>query len=485
MSRFGTMRLRLALIGLAMVSAAANVTDALAGEGHRTARHLQLAVPDDGDEFGAVSAPYTSLANVAPGILTWLNGGPVFGLPGTVTGDLSGRTQLTGDWGGQRTELARKGLFFDLYTSTAYQRVSGGQESTSSFIQNFQLTANVDTGRAGLWAGGLFHFAAQAMVGSDISKINSAGSFVPTYMGTLLPGTGRNNDIELTEYFLTQAIGKEFLLLAGRVGGLYGPDRTLFGDQWFSNFANFNFNENPLYGEFYTPTPYTVYGVWTPVKQLSLVFGVFDPNSQPDKYGDIFTKGVNLFGQASVSYEAGGLPGQALVESTWTNKPKLDLSAPVESWKDHSAFVSANVSQYLYVIDSPKAVAGKLRSGQPLRGLGVFARAGYADESTNPITGHASVALFGNGIWDARQRDKFGLGVFYNGVSGDLKQAIRDTQGRSVSNEWGMEGFYNLALTPALSLIVSYQHVWNPFLVELSASGKDANVFQARLTAFW
>ena len=95
------------------------------------------------------------------------------------------------------------------------------------------------------------------------------------------------------------------------------------------------------------------------------------------------------------------------------------------------------------------------------------------------------MALFGNGIWDARQRDKFGLGVFYNGVSGDLKQAIRDTQGRSVSNEWGMEGFYNLALTPALSLIVSYQHVWNPFLVELSASGKDANVFQARLTAFW
>src|SRR5262245_37898127 len=58
-----------------------------------------------------------SVVDLAPGLLVFFNNGPVFGLPGTELGNIWERTQLTGDWGGLRTDLARHGLFFDLYST--------------------------------------------------------------------------------------------------------------------------------------------------------------------------------------------------------------------------------------------------------------------------------------------------------------------------------------------------------------------------------
>jgi carbohydrate-selective porin OprB len=59
-------------------------------------------------------------------------------------------------------------------------------------------------------------------------------------------------------------------------------------------------------------------------------------------------------------------------------------------------------------------VAAKLGSGQPLRGIGLFGRIGYAPEETNTITRDASVALFAYGISDHRPNDSFGLGIYHN-----------------------------------------------------------------------
>jgi porin len=99
-----------------------------------------------------------SVVDLAPVLLPFFNNGPVFGIPGTELGNIWERTQLTGDWGGLRTDLARHGLFFDLYSTSTYQDVtSGGIKTGSSFVQNIQTSLNIDTARAGLWQGGLIH----------------------------------------------------------------------------------------------------------------------------------------------------------------------------------------------------------------------------------------------------------------------------------------------------------------------------------------
>jgi porin len=56
------------------------------------------------EPWGPVPTNLISLVNAGPVLLPYFNNGPVFGLPGTKTGDFWSRTQVTGDWGGLRTE---------------------------------------------------------------------------------------------------------------------------------------------------------------------------------------------------------------------------------------------------------------------------------------------------------------------------------------------------------------------------------------------
>src|SRR3954467_10360410 len=100
---------------------------------------LPIALPVQAQEPNPTSD--ASLVDAAPFLLPYFNNGPVFGLPGTVGGDVWHRTQLSGDWGGVRTDLARRGWFVDLYSTGAYQDVArGGLKTGSAFVQNTQLS---------------------------------------------------------------------------------------------------------------------------------------------------------------------------------------------------------------------------------------------------------------------------------------------------------------------------------------------------------
>ena len=119
-----------------------------------------------------------SLANRAPVLPPYFNNGPVFGIFGTEISDVWHRTQLTGDWGGLRPDLARHGLFFDIYSTTAYQDVaSGGLKTGSAFIQNTQASINIDTGGRHL-VGRIFHITLESRNGSSSPQQSFAvGSF--------------------------------------------------------------------------------------------------------------------------------------------------------------------------------------------------------------------------------------------------------------------------------------------------------------------
>ena len=172
----------------------------------------------DSEAPGPVPTERASVANVAPGLLTFFNNGPVFGLPGTDGGDIRARTQVSADWGGRRTDLARHGLFFDLYSTSAYQNVaSGGLTTGNAFIQNTQLSINVDTGRAGLWAGGVFHVTLESRYGSSSPQNTfTVGSTVPQYTGLAIPGPFFVHDVLPTEYFLFQSLTPTFAVVLGK-----------------------------------------------------------------------------------------------------------------------------------------------------------------------------------------------------------------------------------------------------------------------------
>ena len=463
------------------------------------------------DSWGSVPTKKASVANLAPVLLPFFNNGPVFGLPGTEVGDFRHRTQLSGDWGGIRTDLARHGFFFDLYSTSAYQNVaSGGLKTGNAFVQNTQLSINVDTGRAGLWPGGVFHVTLESRYGSSSpQKTFTVGSTVPQYTGLAIPGPFFVHDVLPTEYFLFQSLTPKFAISLGKNNVLKHADQTLFGNSYKYDFANLNFNKNPMALNFYNTTSLAAVGLWMPSKRLTVFAGVFDPNSEADNFAAKAFDRVNVYGGTIFSYKIGNLPGQSWAQANWTNKPKIDLTSPFGqlspsgvpqavgvllgapsaqalsiNYKGKSWVTIGNFSQYLFVKDHPGAVAEKLGSGQPLRGIGLFGRIGYAPEETNPITRDASIALVANGLSDHRPHDSFGLGIYHNGISRPLKDDIARLTGATATlkNEQGLEVFYGVAITPAMRLIPSYQHIWNPMTAEVAKNERGADVFLLRLS---
>src|SRR6266498_2653778 len=277
------------------------------------------AAPD----WGPVQTDKASIANLSP----VFNNGPVFGLPGTVVGDFWQNTQLTGDWGGFRTSLAEHGIFFDLYSTSAYQDVaSGGLKTGSSFVENIQLCINIDTGRAGLWPGGLFHFTVGSRFGDSAKNTFTVGSSVPQNTGLAFPGPFFDRDVYPTEYFLVQALTPKFSLLLGKLTIVNIADQTLFGDSAKYYFANLNFNKNPIALTFYNTHTIAAAGVWTPAKWLTIAGGVFDPNTQASNFAAHAFDTVNLYTAWIFSYTISGLPGQFELQYNWTNRQRSTWS---------------------------------------------------------------------------------------------------------------------------------------------------------------
>jgi porin len=236
---------------------------------------------------------------------------------------------LTGDWGGRRTDLARHGWFFDLYSTSAYQNVaSGGLDTGNAFVQNSQLSISVDTGRAGLWPGGVFHATLESRYGSSSPQDTfTVGATVPQYTGLAIPGPFFVHDVLPTEYFLFQSLTPSFAVVLGRNNVLKHADQTLFGNSYRYYFVNLNFNKIPMALNFFNTTSLAAVGVWTPSKRLTVAGGVFDPNSEADNLASKAFDRVNLYGITSVSYQVGTLPGQFSAQANWTNKPKTDLTS--------------------------------------------------------------------------------------------------------------------------------------------------------------
>jgi hypothetical protein len=404
-------------------------------------------------------------------------------------------------------------LFFDLYTTNVYQNVmSGGTAEGSRVVQNVQLSINYDTGRAGLWSGGLFHFTMQGRFGDSAINTFTAGTLQPQYTGLVEPGPLLSHNSYPSEYFLTQALNKKTFLIVGKISTVFFPDQTLFGSNYKYNFANFNLLKNPMTTHFYGPVALAGLGAWAPSPHLVVAGGVLDPNSTADTAGKNMFNHVNIYATAICTQAVKGKPGQFSPAFNWSNKPKIDnespftITSPAQAplaiaalldlaeptgigthYKPTSFIAIVNGSQYLKLKESPESVSGKLRSGQPLRGIGVYGRLGYAPRETNILTRVASGALFMHGLANSRPNDSYGVGYYYNNVSNPLKKSISMLSAGTlnVKDEQGMEAFYGFALTPAIHIIPSYQHIWSPVVAEVSKHHDHSDVFLLRLTMAW
>jgi porin len=87
-------------------------------------------------------------------------------------------------------------------------------------------------------------------------------------------------------------------------------------------------------------------------------------------------------------------------------------------------------------------------------GWGLFSQISFADRATSPITVFVEGGLGGNGVFEARPRDEFGVAYAYTDLSEDLKDNLNlvTLGGQPVRSEHQFELFYNMHMLPWLQL---------------------------------
>lgn len=387
------------------------------------------------------------------------------------TGDIWTRPRLLGDLGGNRTDLANKGVQFDInFTQIMQSVVDGGLDTGTEYGGTLDYNVVVDLHRMGVLPGAIVKFRGESRYGNSVNGIS--GSILPVNADASFPLTDElDEDIPFT---ITTLSYMQFL--SEHIGFIVGKFDTIDGDP--NEFASGRGTSQFLNGNLVFPTspilmaPYSTLGagvILVPVHGVtisSVVYNITDSSSTSgfEDIGD----GAAWLTEAQFQYRLGDLPGGQNVgfgyafDSDFTDlggrlvfQPGQGL-APTTKDNTWAAYWSA--WQYVWVKDESEAPINLMNGEQDRQGLGLFGRFGFADQDTNTIEWTASAGLGGKGLIPGREYDTCGAGFFYLSVQPDR---LIDSIGVDDHSQ-GFEAYYNVAITPATNLSFDFQIVDSP-----------------------
>jgi porin len=414
--------------------------------------------------------------------------------PETWGGDLASRPRLTGDWGGVRDDMAKKGVTLDLDLYWMPQWItSGGKDETSEAWGNAVATLNVDTGKAGLWKGG--HFKVQTVTSFGDNLMRETGAMVPANITWMLPNPA-DTDTGLQELTYTHFLSQHAAVFLGKINSI-APTNVLHGD-YYNGFMNTALNL-PLAFAMVPLSAYGAGGLYLPSHDVTLAAMVLDANGtiMDDDLGDAFEDGVMVLASADLKVKPGGLPGHQNLTLAWSNKDRtsliqdpvnianLLLTAHFPLLGDPGPILGEILEKYP-VVGAPQPLNQESETwaavysfeqylwqpaGDPRHGIGMFFSAGISDGKANPIKYSYSLGLVGKGVVPGRPRDDFGIGWARTEFSDDFVPYLRDTFDLGLDHEDAVELYYNAAVTPWLSISPSFQIISPALNKALDANG--------------
>jgi len=404
-------------------------------------------------------------------------------IPETWGGDFATRPRLTGDWGGLRDEMAKKGIVLDVDAYWTPQTItSGGRDAGGSNWGNATVALTVDTGKLGLWPGGYFKVQTISSFGNNL--LSDSGTMIPANEFWMLPTTKPDTGIQELTY--TQFFSPQFGLQLGKINSI-APTNQFHGD-YRTGFLNTGLNL-PVALAMVPLSAYGATALYLPSHDITVAGMVLDPNGtiMDDSLSNAFSDGVMALLSGDLKIKPFGLPGHQNLTFAWSNKerpsliqdpsniarslltaryPRLGNPGPVlvdilekhapalliptqplnmenETWAAVYSF-----EQYLW---QPE--------GESKRGLGTFFSFGLSDGKANPVKYSYSLGLVGKGIVPGRPYDEFGIGWALTEFSDNFVPYMRDTFNLGLNRESAVEVYYNFAVTPWLSLSPSYQYI--------------------------
>jgi porin len=384
------------------------------------------------------------------------------------SGDFMTRSTMTGDWGGLRNELAKKGLTFDLSVTQIYQGVTGGGTQPGRFLprpgsgdRTWQYNGtgdflfNLDTQKLGLWPGGFFTLEAEGNWGNNANTNLQSGGIVPVNSNTIYLSP-IDDSIGISNVSYAQFVSEHLGFFVGKIATISqttGDMNDFAHGKGDSNFINLAFNLNPTA----LMVPYSTLGagiIILPGKtpdDAVISLAVFQPDGEPNTAGfnTLGQDGTMFTGEARIKTNFFGHTGHQLIGGAYSDKlyTSLDQTFRVDVESRQIAQTSGAWCVY-YNFDQYLVETGKDQ------GWGVFGRFGISDGDPSPIKSFWSLGLGGKGVIDSRPNDRFGVGV-YQAITSNA--SVPSFAG--IGDDWGAEAFYNIAITPWMQLTPDVQYI--------------------------
>ncbi len=431
--------------------------------------------------------------------------------PDTYEGDLWSRPRLTGNWGGLRDDLAKKGVVFDVDMLLTPQGVaSGGRETAAKFWGITEYTLGVDTQKLGLWPGGFLNVYALSSFGSsDVNR--DSGAIIPVNTATLLPQPG-DTTTGLMNLTFMQFLSPKFGIVAGKMYTLTG-DPNAFAHNYRTTFMNAGLDFNMTLDLF----PFTGYGggiVVLPWEGAVFTAGVMDPSGTAtnNDISEAFQDGVLVSAEGRVTIKPFGLVGHQLVGFGWSNKERLSLKQDPANLArlllteqfprlaDPGRILTRIIERFFPELLVPTEPPNKVNwtwaifynfdqylwspEGHPDRGIGVFFRFGASDGVANPVKYAYNVGIGGKGVVPGRPQDTFGIGWARTEFSDNFVPFLRQRLALGLDKEDAVEMYYNASLTPWLGASLDLQIIDQALKKTLNSSGQLQDMNTAVVLGF-
>jgi porin len=397
-------------------------------------------------------------------------------------GPLDERLFLSGDWGGKRDQMTEAGIRYDIIWTQVLQSVeSGGVNPSTEYGGKLDIPINFDLDRMGILPGALFTFRTESKHGSSVNR--DTGGLLAANDVHFFPLTDGEEDLLLaiTEFRYTQFLSKRLGLFLGKIIALGGDVNEFAGGRGDTQFLSHSFLASSVTALI---NPYSAPGAgvfWMPNEDVTVTTSIYTSNDASTSSGlDELDEGLTWSTAVRNQYKLNALPGgmnlafQYAFDGNFTDIQGQFVDGGVLSVPSNSESWNAfwNIWQYLSV-DGPGDQRVDATNGRTdLRGTGFFARAGLADQDTNPVEWSLSLGLAGRGLHAGRPDDTFGIGYARSQIRENLLTdsfLVDDT-----SQRW--EAYYSFALTPAVGLTLSAQ-ILDPLLETVDT----ATVFGFRL----
>jgi porin len=362
----------------------------------------------------------------------------------------------SGDWGGARPWLLNHGINLQfIYTFETFSNVRGGAstEDATKPYGNFDMLLTLDSEKLGLWKGGTLFLQGENLAG-DSTGIEAAVGF------PFNPVSNMNapSFTTLIGYYYAQVLGEGLVTL--KAGKLYAS-ADFISSNITGQFINNGLNPPPNIPMSNFPNSVLGFvGNLSPASWFSLAGGVYGgtPNGLSFGDGGLFQGNIfsiiqpafkHSFGNYAGNYRFGGW---LLTQDTPAISSTLNPRVFPDNYGAYFLF-----DQQIYK-EHPDQDQGP--------GLTAFIQLSWAPADRNQVNLSVAGGLMYTGLIPGRTNDNLGFSI---------NNAHATPQG--LTHETVLEGFYQVILTPWLTIQPDIQYFINP-----RGNGRDALAIGIRNT---